>query len=99
MKGLKRQWMKLKRNVVHNHNINSQRDIVIISKLLDEIATVLLDDKIMRKGDRVFWITTEKTLAPGRILEMRKMSSINSHNNCHFAIIKLVNITFLKLFI
>lgn len=66
---------------------------------LEEISAFLSDDKMMKKYDRVFYVTRERTLAPGRILEMRRKLNSTAKDNSPFAIIKLVKLSYLEVFI
>jgi hypothetical protein len=59
-----------------------------MSCVIDEIRSVLVDDGMMKKGDRVFCIMEEGSYAPGRILEMRKKSA--QANKSPYAVVKLV---------
>ncbi|ODM96771.1 Tocopherol cyclase, chloroplastic [Orchesella cincta] len=52
---------------------------------LSDIQSFLKDDRLMKRGDLIFWVTKVGTYAPGKILELRKKPG----ENTHYAIIKL----------
>ncbi|CAL8095598.1 unnamed protein product [Orchesella dallaii] len=52
---------------------------------LSDIQSFMHDDRLMKRGDLIFWITKDGTYAPGKVIEIRKKPG----ENTHYAIIKL----------